>query len=116
MRETKILYPLDTDMPQTEVKMHKDTWKSIKKHLDDMREGEDITFERLFLELKITEENYLLAVRSSLNTMFLFKITVVPQLQPQKIVHCSGQVEQFISLYLPTQIPFPCLLSWVKTH
>lgn len=72
MRETKILYPLDTDMPQTEVKMHKDTWKSIKKHLDDMREGEDITFEQLLLELKMTEENYLLAVRSSLKAATVF--------------------------------------------
>ena len=61
-------------MPQTSVvKMHKDTWKSCnKKHLDDMREGEDITFNRLLLELKVTEENYLLALRSSLNAATVF--------------------------------------------
>ena len=33
MRQTKILYPLDTEMPESKVKIHSDTWKSIKKHL-----------------------------------------------------------------------------------
>ena len=43
MKQTKIIYPLATDMPQSEVKAHKDKWKSIKKHLNDMKEGEDIS-------------------------------------------------------------------------
>ena len=72
MRQTKILYPLDTEMPQSKVKIHKDTWKSIKKHLDDMKEGEDITFDQLLLDLNVTEENYLLAVSSSLNAATVF--------------------------------------------
>ena len=46
VRQTKILYPLHTEMPENKVKIHKDTWKSIKKHLDDMKEGEDITFDQ----------------------------------------------------------------------
>ena len=65
MRQTAILYPLDDDMQQSEIKMHKDSWKSIKMHLDEMREGEDISFDELLLAFKVTEEN-LLAVRSSL--------------------------------------------------
>ena len=72
MRQTKILYPLDTEIPQSKVKIHKDTWKSIKKHLDDMKEGEDITFDQLLLDLSVTEENYLLAVSSSLNAATVF--------------------------------------------
>lgn len=72
MRQTEILYPLDTDMPQTELKMHKNTWKSVKEHLDNMNEGDDITFDQLLLDLKLTEENYLLAVRSSLKTATAF--------------------------------------------
>ena len=72
MRQTKILYPLDTEIPQSKVKIHKDTWKSIKKHLDDMNEGEDITFDQLLLDLSVTEENYLLAVSSSLNAATVF--------------------------------------------
>ena len=72
MRQTKILYPLDTEMPQSKVKVHKDTWKSIKKHLDDMKEGKDITFDELLLDLNVTEENYLFAVSSSLKAATVF--------------------------------------------
>lgn len=41
-------------------------------HLDEMKEGEDISFDELLLALKVTEENYLLAVRSSLNVARVF--------------------------------------------
>ena len=47
-------------MPQSETKIHKDNnyWKSIRKYLDDLKEGEDITFDQFFLlNLNITEEN-----------------------------------------------------------
>lgn len=66
MRQTKILYPLDADMPQNKIKVYQDMWKSIKNHLDGMNEGEDISFDQLLLNLNVTEENYLLAVSSSL--------------------------------------------------
>ena len=72
MRSTKILYPLDIDMDDNEVDQHKDTWKFIKKHLNDMIEGEDITFDQLLVNLKLTEPNYLLAVQSSLKTPTIF--------------------------------------------
>lgn len=52
--------------------MHKDHWKSIKKYLDEMKEGEDISFNQLLLNLNILEENYLLAISSSLNTATVF--------------------------------------------
>ena len=46
--------------------IHRDASKqsknTIKKHLNDMKEGEDITFDQLLLNLNVTEENYLLAV------------------------------------------------------
>ncbi|CAB4033060.1 ATP-dependent DNA helicase PIF1 [Paramuricea clavata] len=41
-----------TDMDDNELKQHKDTWKCIKKHLNDMKEGEDITFDQLLLSLE----------------------------------------------------------------
>ena len=72
MRQTEILYPLDTDVAKTETKKHEDTWKSIKLYLDDIKEGEDISFDELLLKLKVTEENYLLAIRSSINTPTVF--------------------------------------------
>ena len=72
VRQTMILYPLNKDMPESEIKMHKDNWKSIKKYLDDLKEGEDISFNQLPLNLKILEENYLLAISSSLYTATVF--------------------------------------------
>ena len=59
-------------MDDNELKQHKDTWKCIKKHLNDMKEGEDITFDQLLLSLEVTEQNYLLAVRSSLSAPTIF--------------------------------------------
>ena len=72
MKQTTILYPLDTDMPQSEIKTHKDTWKSIKVHLNDMKEGEDISFHQLLLDLNLTEKNYFLAISSSINAPTVF--------------------------------------------
>jgi hypothetical protein len=37
-----------------------------------MKEGEDITFDQLLVNLKLTEQNYLLAVQSSLKTQTIF--------------------------------------------
>lgn len=68
MRQTKILYPLETDVPKSDTKKSKDTWKSMKMYLDDIKEGEEISHDELLLKLKVTEENYLLAIRSSINT------------------------------------------------
>ena len=72
MRATEIVYPLEADMPQNKIKQHKDTWKSIKKQLNDLKEGQCITFEELFLKLKVTENDYRLAVRSSVNAPTVF--------------------------------------------
>nr|XP_058946351.1 uncharacterized protein LOC131774356 [Pocillopora verrucosa] len=72
MRATEILYPLEADMPQNKIKQHKDTWKIINKQLNDMKEGEPITFEQLLVKLKVTENEYRLAVRSSLNSPTVF--------------------------------------------
>ena len=46
--------------------MHKNNWKLIKTCLDENKDDEDITFDELLSKLNITEENYLLAIRSSL--------------------------------------------------
>ena len=49
------------------MKQLKETWKTIKKQLNDLKEGERMTFEELLLKLKVTENDYRLAVRSPLN-------------------------------------------------
>ena len=61
MRATEIMYPLGSDISQHEIKKHKETWKTIKKQLNDLKDGESITFEELLLKLSITENNYRLA-------------------------------------------------------
>ena len=59
MRSTAILYPLDTvDMDDNEHEQLKNTWAFIKKHLNDMKEGEDITFDQLLVSLKLTEKDF----------------------------------------------------------
>ena len=61
--ETEILYPLEGDIPQNKIKQYKDTCKTINKQLKDIKEGESITFEPLLVKLKVTENEYRLAVR-----------------------------------------------------
>ena len=41
-------------------------------YLDNIKEGEDVSFDELLLKLKVPEENYLLAIRSSINTPTVF--------------------------------------------
>ena len=72
MRATMILQPLDENMNTNKVKELKHAWKSIKKYLDDAKEGFDITFDELLQELNVTEEKYLLAVQSSIKTATIF--------------------------------------------
>ena len=72
MCKTEILYPLESDMPQAKLKQHKESWITIKKQLNDLEEGEDITFEELLLKLNVTENDYKLAIRSSLNAATIF--------------------------------------------
>ena len=50
MRSTKILYPLDVDENSEN---HKNVWKSIKKYLNDLKEGENITFDDLLIVLDV---------------------------------------------------------------
>ena len=68
MKSTKILYPLGSDISEGEIRKCKDMWKTISKHLNDMKEGEDISFDQLLINLNITENSDHPAVRSSLNS------------------------------------------------
>ena len=71
MKSTSILYPLD-NMSDTDIRKHKDNWRNITKRLNDMKEGEDMTFDQLLVNLNITEQKYILAIRSSLNSPTIF--------------------------------------------
>ena len=67
MRSTQILYPLEETISSTTKRNLKQSWKNIMKKLNDLKEGEDITFDQLLKDLDVTEQNYILAIRSSLN-------------------------------------------------
>ena len=73
MRETVILYPFAEDeIPASEIRSHKDLWKNVNQYLNDLKEGIQITFDNLLLDLGITEGDYVLAVRSSINAPTVF--------------------------------------------
>ena len=72
MRCTQILYPLDNDICPAVVKSSKELWKSMKNELNDFKEGKDITFGELLQELDVSERQYILAIRSSLNSPTIF--------------------------------------------
>ena len=59
-------------MHKNDIEQHEATWKAIRKHLNDLKEGEDITFEQLLLNLKVTEQDYMLGIRTSLNCPTIF--------------------------------------------
>lgn len=72
MKSTSILYPIGSDVSESDIRKHKENWKNISKHLNDMKEGDDITFEQMLINLDITEQNYYLAIRSNLNSPTIF--------------------------------------------
>ena len=72
MKQTMILYPFNEKTPNSDINTYKESWKSIKSYLDNLQNCEDMRFEDLLLKLNITEENYLLAIRSSLNSATIF--------------------------------------------
>ena len=73
MRTTKILYPLDDSFSGMIVRKTKNTtFKNIKKTLNDLKEGEDITFDQLLINLGVCKKDYILAIRSSLNCPTIF--------------------------------------------
>lgn len=72
MRSAQILHPLGKDVSESDIKKHKNTRENINKHSNDLKEGKDITFDQLLIDLNITEQNYYLAVRSVLNSPTIF--------------------------------------------
>ena len=62
MKSTQILYPLEDKLDKSEVELHKEKWNLIQKQLNDMKEGDNISFDQLLANLKVTENNYLLAI------------------------------------------------------
>ena len=93
VRSTKIPYPLEENTSPILVKSSKELWKKIKNTLNDLKEGKDISFDELLKEFEVSERQYILAIRSSLNCPTIFLKRSPNELQ--------------IDNYNPT-----CLLAW----
>ena len=72
MKETQILYPLDDTVSPNIVKNLKQSWRDISKKLNDLKEGKDVTFEKLLDSLSVSEKTYILAIRPHLNCRTIF--------------------------------------------
>ena len=66
------MHPLDNDIEKLLLKDYKEMLTHIKKQLNELKEGQSITFNELLSHLNVTEEDYLLALRSSLNSPTVF--------------------------------------------
>ena len=64
MKLTRILYSLDDSFPQSDIQELKVMWKIIKKLLNELKEGEEITQDQL-TNLNVSQKNYILAIQSS---------------------------------------------------
>ena len=74
MPKTVILTPLDNSCFDEENKKQiKENAEKIKELLDNMKYGEDISFENFLNKLQLTQESYILAIRHTLkrDTLFL---------------------------------------------
>ena len=69
MRKTVILEPLSAE---ENTDKYKEKWKEIYKKLNDMKMGENITFEEFLQKLNIQEEEYMKAVRASIKSAKYF--------------------------------------------
>ena len=67
--KTMILKPLDEDVDKEK---YKEMYKNIKERLDEMKEGSETTFTEFLKELDISENEYLLAIRSTLERSKVF--------------------------------------------
>ncbi len=47
-------------------------WKEIKNKRNDLKEGKDITFDQLLKDLDVSEHEYIIAIRSSINCPTIF--------------------------------------------
>lgn len=69
MLTTRILKPLDSEEKKD---VHHDWWKSVQTLLSEHKDGLDMTFQEFLTALHLSEEQYILALRSSLKTPTIF--------------------------------------------
>ena len=74
MRKTMVLSPVSKEsFTDDQLKDIKDRSDRIKELLDDMKYGDDFNFDEFLYRLGITEQQYICAVRFSLNRDTVFE-------------------------------------------
>ena len=72
MPNTVLLEPLPADMDASEKSEHMKLYKGIPEELKKMGTGETIDFREFLARLKLTNDEYILAIRSSLKSAIVF--------------------------------------------
>ncbi len=73
MKVTCILKPLECDeVSEERLDALKNAYHELRKRLNDMGVGSDITHEEFLQDINMTESDYILTIRSSLNTAKVF--------------------------------------------
>ena len=72
MPDTVILEPLPADMDENKKATHRKVYKIIHEELKAMGTGEEIDFREFLARLKLTCDEYILAIRSSLKSVTIF--------------------------------------------
>ena len=90
MKNTVILKPLD-EIEEKEI--HSNNFKKIKRSLEDMALGNSLSLDELLEQLQLTEDQYMMAIRSSISSPTIF------------LKRLSNEIR--INAYIPT-----CLSAW----
>lgn len=72
MPVTKILEPLPDDFDKKDIEKLKQTWNKAQKELDALPADTAMNFTEFLQPLSLTEEEYILAVRSSVRSKTVF--------------------------------------------
>ena len=72
IKSTVILYPLGDDFSAVRKEKYKNEFRKLNDKLNSMKDGEDISFDGFLQKFKLSEEEYLLVIRSSLLTPTVF--------------------------------------------
>lgn len=72
MRETLILEPLSSEMSKDEIQKHKLNYQKISKVMESFSGEEDMDFEEFMSQCVLDYEQYILAIRSTLNKKKVF--------------------------------------------
>ena len=72
LSETIILEPLPEEMPEKDKVAHRKNWEKVGKALNDIKKAKSITYEDFLKKIPLSEEDYILSIRSSIKRKTIF--------------------------------------------